>query len=91
MSAQETTIATLQQQLHAANIQRFEKIEETLKQQDKTLQQIVVNTSGLQELKSTVEDIDKDRNKVKGAAKIAVWLGGTGLLGEAARWIFFRK
>ena len=91
MSAQESTIATLQQQLHAANIKRFEDIEKTLDAQDKVLRQIVENTSGLQDLKDTVKKMDEERNKVKGAAKIAMWLGGTGLLGEVGRWIFFRK
>ena len=55
------------------------------------LRQIVENTSGLQDLKDTVKKMDEERNKVKGAVKIAIWLGGTGLLGEVGRWIFFRK
>ena len=91
ISAQESTIQLSSSNFTPPTLSGFKDIEKTLDAQDKVLRQIVENTSGLQDLKDTVKKMDEERNKVKGAAKIAIWLGGTGLLGEVGRWIFFRK
>lgn len=72
MTRDDATIADLQQRLHDENQRRFEQIE---KNQDnlaskfvelgKTLEEVVTNTSCLQQLKEDVADIEKDRNKIK--------------------------
>ena len=97
MTAQDATIADLQQRLHDENQRRFEQIE---KNQDnlaskfvelgRTLEEVVTNTSCLQQLKEDVADIEKDRNKIKGAVKLGVGMGGFSLLAEGMRWLWNR-
>lgn len=90
MSAQESTIAVLQQQLHAANIERFQKIEDRLDTFQQTMEKVVANTADLPQLKEKIASIDAERNKFKGAAKLGVLLGGGSMVGEALRWFWFK-
>jgi uncharacterized FlaG/YvyC family protein len=90
MSAQESTIATLQHQLHQESQRRFEQIEKNQDRQQKVLEQVLSNTSDLPQLKATVEDIDKERNRAKGAVKLAMVLATSSGVIEAYRWIFSR-
>ena len=91
MSAQETTIAVLQNRLHEENQRRFEQIEKNQDNQSKMLGEVLKNTADLPDLKKDVEKLKSDRNKIKGAASVGAWLGGGSLLGEAIRWMVFRK
>ena len=90
MSAQETTISILQQQLHAENQRRFVAIEEEQQKQRALLESIARNTADLPKLKEDVESLTTDRNKFKGATRLAVLMGGGGLVSEGVRWLFFR-
>ena len=94
MSAQESTIATLQHQLHQENSRRFEQIEKNQDRQQKMLEQIVASTAGLPDLKGElanvgkkVESLEASHNRLK---------GGTGVIGaligswEIIRFVIFK-
>ena len=93
-SAEDLTIMELQRQLHAENKRRFEQIEKNQDNQATSLKEILKNTSDLPALKSDMEDlkgqvsaINSERDKVKGAAKLGAWLGGSGLTLGIIRWL----
>lgn len=90
MSAQESTIATLQHQLHEENRRRFEQIERNQDRQQMILDKILANTGDLPALKATIEEIEQERNRAKGAIKLALALATSSGVIEAARWIFGR-
>lgn len=87
MSAQEQQILNLQQQLHAENQRRFEQIEKNQDKQQKMLEELLVNTQGLGQMKLDVDDLKDAHSRLKGASAV----GGAILAGwEAIRFLFFR-
>ena len=70
MSAQESTIATLQHQLHDENKRRFEQIERNQDRQQMILDKILANTGDLPALKATIEEIEQERWRL---TKHGVW------------------
>ena len=95
-SLNDLTIMELQRQLHAENKRRFEQIEKNQDNQKDQLDQLLQNTAELPTLKTDVAEIKKqvatintERDKVKGAAKLGAWLGGSGLAMGLFRWIFY--
>lgn len=89
MSAQESTIATLQHQLHKETQRRFEQIESNQDRQGKILEQLLVNTADLSSLKIDVDTLKVDRDNAKGAIKIVGALGIGGMVG-AIKFLFFK-
>jgi hypothetical protein len=94
MSAQESTIATLQHQLHQENTRRFEQIERNQDRQQKVLETILANTAGLQDLKKELGEVSLKVENLEGAHNRLK--GGTGVLGalvgswEIVRFILFK-
>ena len=94
MSAAESTIATLQHQLHQENQRRFEQIEKNQDRQQKMLEQIVASTAGLPDLKNTIAEMEGKVESLEGAHNRLK--GGTGVLGaivgswEIVRFILFK-
>ena len=50
-----------------------------------------ITKTDLSKLKTDVEEIQADRNKAKGAVKIASLMGAGSLVGEALHWLIFHK
>jgi hypothetical protein len=94
MSAAESTIATLQHQLHQESQRRFEQIEKNQDRQQKMLEQIVASTAGLPDLKNTIAEMGGKVESLEGAHNRLK--GGTGVLGaivgswEIVRFILFK-
>jgi hypothetical protein len=94
MSVQETTIATLQQQLHGENQRRFQQIEKNQDAQQRLLNQILANTAVLPHIKADVVELGSKVEELEGAHNRLK--GGTGALGalvgswEIIRFVLFR-
>jgi hypothetical protein len=88
MSAQESTIATLQHQLHQENTRRFEQIERNQDRQQKLLDQIALNTSDLPKLKDRVDGLEVTSDRIKGGGTTIALLMGSW---ELIRFLLFRK
>lgn len=89
MNGDERTIADLQQRLHEESQRRFQQIEKNQDRQGKQLDELIKNTADLPKLKKDVEEINTERNKFEGAAKLATLMGGGSLLAEGIRWLFY--
>ena len=88
MSAAESTIATLQHQLHRENQRRFEQIEKNQENQQKILNQIVVNTADLPKLKDRVDELETDSNRVKGGGAMIAFIFASW---EALRFFILKR
>lgn len=94
MSAQDATIASLQNRLHAENSRRFEQIEKNQERQQEMLEEVLRNTASLPQLKediektnSDVEDLKAAHNRLRGGGKA---LGGMVAAWEVIRFVFFK-